>query len=179
MTTSLDALHMTLMTGSVSEREKAVTTLQQLGGHAAVNLLQIALNDTSAHVRERADGALRRLGCPPPARTEEEEPPPKTTSTPTGYVYVLVNSAMPELLKIGCTDRTVRERIAELSAATGVPSRFVCAFYQPVADPLGAEACIHKELAAYRCARNKEFFQLESTQAILAIQKLFGNKTPN
>ena len=42
-----------------------------------------------------------------------------------GYVYILTNEAMPNLVKIGYTDRTPEERAAELykdqnSAVTGV-----------------------------------------------------------
>jgi hypothetical protein len=41
-----------------------------------------------------------------------------------GYVYILSNPAMPGLLKIGCTDRSIEERTKELNSATGVPTPF-------------------------------------------------------
>jgi hypothetical protein len=41
-----------------------------------------------------------------------------------GYIYILSNPAMQGLLKIGVTSRDVRERVTQLSAATGVPKPF-------------------------------------------------------
>ena len=43
-----------------------------------------------------------------------------------GYVYLLTNEAMPGYVKIGFTERTVEERIEELSKPTGVPMPFDC-----------------------------------------------------
>jgi T5orf172 domain len=40
-----------------------------------------------------------------------------------GYLYILSNSAMPNLFKIGFTTRTIKERIQELPS-TGVPGVF-------------------------------------------------------
>jgi phage FluMu protein Com len=39
----------------------------------------------------------------------------------SGYIYILSNPRMKDLLKIGLSTRSVQERIAELSSATGVP----------------------------------------------------------
>ncbi len=42
-----------------------------------------------------------------------------------GYVYVLMNSSMRGLVKIGKTEREPEERAKELSASTGVPTPFM------------------------------------------------------
>ncbi len=77
-----------------------------------------------------------------------------------GWVYVLVNSSMPGLVKVGCTTRPPAERAAELSAATGVATPFVLAFEQEFPDCWQAEQDIHAALDArgLRVAANREFF---------------------
>jgi T5orf172 domain len=46
-----------------------------------------------------------------------------------GYLYMISNKAMPGLLKIGYTTRSIEERISELHS-TGVPSRFEKEFFR-------------------------------------------------
>jgi len=41
------------------------------------------------------------------------------------FIYILENNSMPGLIKIGRTDRSVSERVSELSSHTGVPTEFV------------------------------------------------------
>jgi hypothetical protein len=42
----------------------------------------------------------------------------------TGYIYILSNVSMPNLIKIGCTTRSPEERKRELSKSTGIPVDF-------------------------------------------------------
>lgn len=63
-----------------------------------------------------------------------------------GYVYLLVNSSMPGLVKVGKTTRPAFDRVAELSGATGVATPFIVAFEQAFADCDAAEQFIHAEL---------------------------------
>jgi T5orf172 domain/Sel1 repeat len=79
---------------------------------------------------------------------------------PAGFIYVLINPAMPGLAKVGKTTRDPAARVIELSNATGVPTPFVLAFQQPVTDCDFAEVWLHKELEneGYRIANNREFF---------------------
>jgi hypothetical protein len=74
-----------------------------------------------------------------------------------GYVYVLSNPAMPGLVKIGQTTRSMRSRVNELSLATGVPKPFVVEAYYLSDDPQADEARIHEALAYHR-APGREFF---------------------
>ncbi|MEN9595630.1 MAG: hypothetical protein RL236_64, partial [Pseudomonadota bacterium] len=63
-----------------------------------------------------------------------------------GYIYVLANSAMPDLVKVGKTTRTPAERAAELSKVTGVPTPFIVVYEQLVDDCTAAEEFVHTML---------------------------------
>jgi hypothetical protein len=78
-----------------------------------------------------------------------------------GWIYVLVNSSLPGLVKVGRTSRSTQERVAELSAATRVPTPFVLAFDQEFEDCVAAEQSVHAELErrGQRIAANREFFR--------------------
>ena len=60
-----------------------------------------------------------------------------------GHVYILLNAAMPGLVKIGSTTRTPAERAKELSQATGFCTPFVVAFDEYVGSCEQAEREIH------------------------------------
>lgn len=85
-----------------------------------------------------------------------------------GYVYVLVNSSLPGLVKIGKTTRLPSERVQELSGATGVPTPFVVAYEQQFEDCDAVEAYVHAmlERQGLRPASNREFFAASPTQVI-------------
>jgi hypothetical protein len=83
-----------------------------------------------------------------------------------GYIYVISNSSMPGMLKIGCTDRSPEERIAELSSATGVPTPFILEMSIYVRDHSQAEKEIHRELVQHRVSNSREFFRLTLAEAI-------------
>ena len=83
-----------------------------------------------------------------------------------GYVYILSNAAMPGLLKIGMTTRHPRDRVMELSGATGVPIAFEVLWYMPVSNARAAEAEAHRTLDRYRLSGNREFFQVDPDFAI-------------
>ena len=88
-----------------------------------------------------------------------------------GWVYVLVNSSLPRLVKVGCTTRSSAARAMEISAATGVPTPFVVAFDQAFADCMEAERLIHTELdrRGLRVAQNREFFHGAPSEIIRLI----------
>ena len=85
-----------------------------------------------------------------------------------GYIYILLNPSMGNLLKIGKTARSPRDRIAELSTASGVPTPFVLAFDTYVEDCSRAEAYVHARLEkdGYRVTQNREFFNVDLNTAI-------------
>jgi hypothetical protein len=88
-----------------------------------------------------------------------------------GWVYVLVNSSVPGLVKVGRTTKPVAERAAELSAATGVATPFLVAFDQAFTDCATAERAIHAELdrRGLRLAPNREFFRGPASDIIRII----------
>ena len=75
-----------------------------------------------------------------------------------GCVYILKNPAMPDLIKIGHTKRTARERANELYT-TGVPEPFEVAYEFPCEDHERLEREIHKKLADHRNNPEREFFR--------------------
>jgi T5orf172 domain len=91
-----------------------------------------------------------------------------------GYLYILSNPSMPGLLKIGLTTRTVPDRIAELSAATGVPSAFTVEAYFESSAPQQHEKTVHQKLGNLRVV-GKEFFRVRLDEAVECIRGVTGN----
>lgn len=94
-----------------------------------------------------------------------------------GLVYVLTNSAMPGLVKIGMTTReSIDTRMKELYS-TGVPVPFECAYACEVSssDCAKIENALHTAFAPNRINANREFFSIAPRQAI-AILELFNRK---
>jgi T5orf172 domain len=91
-----------------------------------------------------------------------------------GYLYILSNQAMPGLLKIGLTMRTVPHRIAELSAATGVPSAFIVEAYFESSNPQQHEKAVHRKLQERRVT-GKEFFRVRLEEAVECLRVVTGN----
>lgn len=89
----------------------------------------------------------------------------------SGYVYIMTNQGMPNLLKIGFTSRSPEERKRELSRATGVPVEFNIKYevFSPNVNQL--ESRVHEELKKYRPNQKKEFFEIDLSHAIEIISK--------
>ena len=90
-----------------------------------------------------------------------------------GIVYVLSHEAMPGLLKVGYTTRTIKERLQELSS-TGVPGSFIPELYFYIDEPHVVEREIHQHLSSFRY--EKEFFRVDKTEAIKIIRSLIDHK---
>jgi hypothetical protein len=88
-----------------------------------------------------------------------------------GYLYVLVNSSMPGLVKVGKTTRLPSDRASELSGVTGVATPFIIAFEQHFSNCDEAESYVHTVLqrAGYREAINREFFRAAPNDVIRVI----------
>ena len=76
-----------------------------------------------------------------------------------GYVYCMSNSAMPGLLKIGYTERTISERLEEANGSTWVPQPFSVDMAKFVKEPNTKEQILHRFLAGVRVNPKREFFQ--------------------
>ena len=84
---------------------------------------------------------------------------------------MLSNPSMPNIVKIGSTERTLKERVAELSSTTGVPTPFVIEHYLIVENPYDFEMAIHEELSEFRVNNNREFFNISIDKAIEKFHK--------
>ncbi len=75
-----------------------------------------------------------------------------------GFVYMLCNEYMQDIVKIGCTERSPQVRADELSKHTGVPYPFEVVCYIEVRDFQQEERNFHKWLEDERISPGREFF---------------------
>jgi len=90
-----------------------------------------------------------------------------------GFVYILSNSSMPGLIKIGMTENDVFQRAAELSASTGVPEPYAVEAYTACQDPRKSESALHALFETKR-KPNREFFETQLDDALLALREVGG-----
>lgn len=85
-----------------------------------------------------------------------------------GFVYLLLNPAFPNMVKIGKTTKDPEVRVKELSRATGVPTPFKLIYQIFVSNCDVVEKEIHFELQnkGLRNTTNREFFNIEPFNAI-------------
>ena len=91
-----------------------------------------------------------------------------TSENDYGLVYVLTNSAMPGIVKIGMTQRAdLEQRMRELYG-TGVPVPFDCAYACKVKSGKTKmlEQALHGAFEPYRVNPKREFFEIKPEQAI-------------
>ncbi len=95
-----------------------------------------------------------------------------------GFVYVLMNPSLPELVKIGKTAGSPEERARQLNS-TGIPTPFVVAYKRHFPDCDSAEQYVHTllESQGYRITPNREFFRAPMTVAIDAILLASGQSS--
>lgn len=78
-----------------------------------------------------------------------------------GFVYILNHDYMPDVYKIGFTDRAPLQRVQELSASTSVPAGFNLVYYFEFENANAIEKSIHSQLDWGRIDKSREFFHLE------------------
>lgn len=113
-----------------------------------------------------------------PAVESRSQPKEEACLGGGGWIYVLVNSQMPGVVKIGRTDRSPRERVDEISAATGVPAPFVLVWEEQVSDSVAAESEVHRLLYSHRTSDDREFFRLDPKSAIEAVSQVAAKYSP-
>lgn len=85
-------------------------------------------------------------------------------------VYVLINEAMPNLVKIGKTSWPLEQRIADLSRASWVPLPFEV-FYAAEVDNMDVcEKLLHQIFMDKRINPRREFFTISPEQVASAIK---------
>jgi hypothetical protein len=92
----------------------------------------------------------------------------------SGYIYILSNTCMPGMVKIGFTTRNVEERIKELNSASGVPNSFEIEAAFISNAPAKDETKIHTELSEVRVNEAREFFRIEPLIATNHISEIIG-----
>ena len=76
-----------------------------------------------------------------------------------GYVYCMTNEHMPLFVKVGYTDRTPEERLAEANHDTWSIPVWKCEFSCKVKSPREVETLLHQILRKYRVIDRREFFR--------------------
>jgi len=89
----------------------------------------------------------------------------------SGIVYVLSHKAIPDLLKIGFTTRSIEERVQELSS-TGVPGKYTVELYFQTDDAPQFELLLHRTLREFHF--EKEFFRADIETVIRAVHGLIS-----
>jgi hypothetical protein len=89
-----------------------------------------------------------------------------------GWVYIITNKAMPNLVKVGYSTKDPEMRANELYS-TGVPHRYTVEYDALVNEPYEIEQKVHKLLKDY--IENKEWFRCEIVKAVAAIRQTAGN----
>lgn len=92
-----------------------------------------------------------------------------------GYVYIMVNAAFPDLIKIGRTTKSSNERASELYT-TGTPGKFFVAYDVLVDDCIDVERQMHELIGDKRYSSNREFFQVTIKEAIEVLQEITKNR---
>lgn len=86
-----------------------------------------------------------------------------------GIVYVLTNTLMPGVVKIGFTAGNPDRRAADISEQYALPCAFTVAGYVRTKDPYIVEQRIHTYLAD--CRVSGEFFRIDPEDALVVVRK--------
>lgn len=90
----------------------------------------------------------------------------------SGFVYVLTNGYMPNIVKIGATSNNPYVRCNQISRHEGVPGDFCVAAFLQTDDIYGIESEVHFLLRNLRLSK-KEFFCVSVEQAVKVLGR-FG-----
>ena len=88
----------------------------------------------------------------------------------SGFVYVLTNPTIPDLVKIGKTIN-LEERVRSLSSHSGVPVPFEVYYSCEVSDPDKVEKHLHDGFGDHRVNPKREFFRI-NPERVVSILKL-------
>jgi len=90
------------------------------------------------------------------------------------WIYVLVNRSVPGICKIGMTTTSVRQRVAELNAATGVITPWFSVYSYKCVNSRLLEEEIHVALekSGHRVNPRREGFECTTNDAVRIIEEL-------
>lgn len=98
------------------------------------------------------------------------------------WVYVLVNSGVPGICKIGMTTTSVDQRVKEINSATGVITPWFPVYRYKCLNSRMLEQEVHKRLSdlGFRVNPKREGFEIRSDQATSIIEDIAKHMTvPN
>ena len=88
----------------------------------------------------------------------------------SGYIYVLTNPTIPDLVKIGKTTN-LEERVRSLSSHSGIPVPFEVYYSCEVIDSDKVEKHLHDGFGDHRVNPKREFFRI-NPERVVSILKL-------
>lgn len=92
-----------------------------------------------------------------------------------GAIYIAHNPRNGEnTFKVGMTERSVHERMKELTAVTSNIGQYSAVAYFIVSDAAAAEKSCHKRLDRYRVQENREFFELPLDRLLKMVREETG-----
>lgn len=94
-----------------------------------------------------------------------------------GFIYCIGNDYMPDIYKIGMTERSPMQRCRELSASTSAPWPFDILFYAEVEDPRVVEQQLHQIFADRRVSEGREFFKVDPRKVYSSLMSCAENMT--
>ena len=98
----------------------------------------------------------------------------KKSPQSTGHIYVLQNTSIPGIFKIGFTERSVADRLNEINKATGVITPWQVRDFWFCSEPYLKEQEIHELLNDYRVEDNREGFAISYDVARDVIFEVLG-----
>jgi hypothetical protein len=98
----------------------------------------------------------------------------KKSEFTTGHIYILQNTSIPGIFKIGFTERSVVDRVNEINSATGVITPWQVRDFWFTQNPYLAEQEIHDKLQEFRVEDNREGFAVNFMVARDVIFKVLG-----
>jgi hypothetical protein len=104
---------------------------------------------------------------------------PKNNGPAYGFLYILVNPAMPNVVKVGQTERHPEVRAAELSGHSGIPTPFELVYACEVNDRVAAERAVLVALEPHRLSSDREFFTLSASEARQLVERVAADYIVN
>jgi hypothetical protein len=92
----------------------------------------------------------------------------------TGHIYILQNTSVPGIFKIGFTERSVADRLNEINSATGVITPWQVRDFWFTQNPYAMEQEIHRRLNEFRVEDNREGFAVNFMVARDVIFEVLG-----
>lgn len=89
-----------------------------------------------------------------------------------GFIYILTNTHVPKIYKIGYTERDSITRAKEISRGTGVPGEWIVTRDWPVVDAYQTEQYIFAEFEKYRISKRNEMFDFQGKSVEYVIKKM-------